>query len=114
MGRFREQDGGEPVDASGSFADGSTWIDGVQFKQELTQYQDAFVTNITEVLFSYALGRTRHLNDGTSTPGRLLHTSEMPAVRAILRDAAAGNHTWSSIIAGIVKSQPFQMRTVVP
>jgi hypothetical protein len=114
MGRFREQDGGQAIDASGSFVDGNAWADAVQFKQQLTQYQDSFLNNVTEVLLSYALGRTRHASDGTSTPGRFLHAGEMPAVRAVLRDAAANNYTWSSLIAGIVKSQPFQTKTIVP
>src|SRR5262249_41368580 len=99
MGRFRQQDGGQPVNPSGSFADGSTWSDLSQFKQRLTQYQDAFVSNMTEVLLSYALGRTRHSNDGSNTPGRFLHAGEMPAVRAIVKEAAASNYTWSAIIA---------------
>lgn len=34
----------------------------------------------------------------------------MPAVRATVADAAAGNYRWSSLVAGIVKSTPFQMR----
>src|SRR6185436_17582770 len=48
-------------------------------------------------LMTYALGRGVEYND-------------MPAVRQVLRDAAPGGYTWSSIIVGIVKSQPFQMR----
>ena len=114
MGRFREQDGGEAVNPSGSFADGTTWTNVTQFKQELTRYQEAFISNVTTVLLSYALGRTRHNTDGSNTPGRFLHAGEMPAVRAILRDAAASNFSWSAIIAGIVKSQPFQLKTIVP
>jgi hypothetical protein len=114
MGRWRDQDGGEPVDPSGTFADGTAWTDAMQFKQRLMQYQDAFITNMTEVLLSYALGRTHHYGDGPGTPGRLLHVSEMPAVRFILRGAAGSNFTWSSIIAEIVMSQPFQMKNIVP
>jgi tetratricopeptide (TPR) repeat protein len=114
MGRFREQDGGEPVNPTGSFADGTGWLNLAQFKQELSQYQDTFNTNVTAVLLSYALGRTRHNSDGSNTPGRFLHAGEMPAVRAILRDAASSGYSWSSIIAGIIRSQPFQMKTLLP
>jgi len=35
---------------------------------------------------------------------------DMPAVRAIVRDAARDNYRFSSIVMGIVKSAPFQMR----
>jgi len=40
----------------------------------------------------------------------MLQYYDRPAVRRIVRDAAASNYRWSSIISGIVKSTPFQMR----
>ena len=36
----------------------------------------------------------------------------MPSVREILREAAAHDYRWSSIVLGIVKSDPFQLKTV--
>jgi hypothetical protein len=36
----------------------------------------------------------------------------MPTVRAILRAGAPQQHRFSSIVLGIVKSAPFQMRRV--
>jgi hypothetical protein len=39
---------------------------------------------------------------------------EMPSVRAIVREASANDYRWSSIIVGIVKSTPFQMKSIVP
>jgi hypothetical protein len=36
----------------------------------------------------------------------------MPAVRAVLRQAAADGHRWSAIVRGIVTSTPFQMSVV--
>jgi hypothetical protein len=38
----------------------------------------------------------------------------MPAVRKIVRGASAQNYRWSSILAGIAASTPFQMKTIVP
>ena len=35
---------------------------------------------------------------------------DMPALRAIMREAAPSDYRWSSLILGIVKSPPFQMR----
>jgi hypothetical protein len=35
----------------------------------------------------------------------------MPAVRRIVRDAAARDFKFSSLIAGVVRSAPFQMKT---
>jgi hypothetical protein len=36
----------------------------------------------------------------------------MPAVRKIVRDAARDNYRFSSIVMGIVKSAPFQMKRI--
>jgi len=42
--------------------------------------------------------------------GRGLNSYDMPAVRAIVRDAASHNYRLSSIIMGVTRSVPFQMR----
>jgi hypothetical protein len=52
---------------------------------------------VTEKLLAYALGRR-------------LEYYDKPAVRQIVREAAATDYRWSSIIMGIVKSPPFVMR----
>ena len=54
---------------------------------------------LTEKLMTYALGRSVEYYD-------------MPAVRQIVRDAARDNYRFSSIVMGIVRSAPFQMRMV--
>ena len=42
--------------------------------------------------------------------GRNLQYYDAPAVRAIVRDAAPSKYTLSSLVLGVVKSRPFQMR----
>jgi hypothetical protein len=42
--------------------------------------------------------------------GRGIDYYDAPAVRAIVRDARAQNFRMSSIVLGVVKSRPFQMR----
>jgi hypothetical protein len=42
--------------------------------------------------------------------GRGLEYTDMPVVRSIVKDSAAQNYRFSSLVAGIVKSAPFQMR----
>jgi hypothetical protein len=42
--------------------------------------------------------------------GRNLHYYDSPSVRAILRDAAPAKYTLTSLVLGVVKSRPFQMR----
>jgi hypothetical protein len=52
---------------------------------------------MTEKMLTYGLGRG-------------LEYSDMPVVRSIARDAAGQNYRFSSIVLGIVKSTPFQMK----
>jgi len=37
---------------------------------------------------------------------------DAPAVRKIVRDSAANDYKFSSLVLGVTKSAPFQMRTV--
>ena len=98
VGRWRTlTDGFAPIDASGSFPDGTTF-DGVSgLKQAILGRADQFVRTLTEKLLTYALGRAVEYYDA-------------PAVRAIERTAARDDYRFSSLILGIVKSTPFQMR----
>ena len=73
-------------------------IDGLAgLRQVLVNHSDQFLANVTNTLLTYALGRGVEYYDA-------------PAVRAILRDAAPQDYRFSSIVLGIVKSAPFQMR----
>jgi len=58
-----------------------------------------FVQTLTEKLMTYGLGRG-------------LESYDMPTIRKIVRDAAPSNYRFSSIVLGIVKSAPFQMKRV--
>jgi hypothetical protein len=98
VGKYRTYDENfEPIDTSGIYADG-TPIDGLAgIRQVLVNHSDRFIVNVTNKLLTYALGRGVEYYDA-------------PAVRGILRDAAPQDYRFSSIILGIVKSTPFQMR----
>jgi len=50
----------------------------------------------------------------TYAVGREMQYSDAPAIRAIVRAAAADDFRWSSTILAIVKSPPFQMRRSRP
>jgi hypothetical protein len=52
---------------------------------------------MTEKLLTYALGRG-------------LEYYDMPTVRGVVHGAAANDYRFSSVILGIVKSNPFQTR----
>jgi hypothetical protein len=45
--------------------------------------------------------------------GRGVEYYDMPVVRSIVHDAEKNNNRFSSILMGIIKSAPFQMRTKV-
>jgi hypothetical protein len=97
VGARRLRDGAYPIDASGQLYDG-TKVDGpVSLRRALVDRSDVFVRNFTQNLLTYALGRG-------------VEHYDMPAVRAITRNAAANQNRFSSLVVGIVNSVPFQMR----
>ena len=97
IGQWRSADAGRPIDASGVLLDG-TKVDGPrELRQALMAQKTQFVHAATEKLLTYALGRGLEYYDA-------------PTVRAIDRAAATNDYRWSSLILGIVKSAPFQMR----
>jgi hypothetical protein len=96
IGRWRTTDGGVPVNASGKLVDGTPLDGPASLRRALLARRDAFVTNTAEKLLTYALGRR-------------LEYYDMPAVRGIVR-AAAPDDRLSSLVVGIVKSVPFQMK----
>jgi hypothetical protein len=86
---------GKPIDASGATASG-TKIDGLTGLRALLLGQpEQFPRTVTEKLMAYALGRR-------------LDYYDRPAVRKIVRDSAANDYRWSSIILGIVESPNFR------
>jgi hypothetical protein len=89
---------GLPIDSSGILLDG-TPVDGPQaLRAALLKDPDLFAGTVTEKLLVYALGRG-------------LDPRDMPVVRKIVRYAAANDYRLQSIIAGIISSYPFLMRT---
>jgi hypothetical protein len=105
-GAWRTTDGGSPIEASGSFIDGTRFNGPAEFRAGLMKYRDAYYTGVTQQLLAFALNRKG--NSGH------VYDYEMPAVRKIVRGASAQNYRWSSILAGIAASTPFQMKTIVP
>ncbi len=97
IGRWRDMDGGQPVDATSVLVDG-TPLDGVAtLRAALLDRFDVFARTLTEKLLTYGLGRAVHSND-------------MPTVRNVVRQASEQDYRFSSLIVGIVQSEPFQTR----
>jgi hypothetical protein len=98
VGRWRDSDSGEPIDASSTLVDG-TAVDGpAALRRALLARSDAFVTAFTERLMTYALGR-------------ILDSHDRPAVRRIVAAAADEDQRFSAIVLGIATSVPFRMQT---
>ena len=99
IGGWRTVDeSGQPVDASGTTVSGAR-VDGLAgLRALLLADPEQFPRTVTAKLLAYALGRRLEYND-------------QPAVRQIVRDAAADDYRWSSLIMGIVKSPSFLRRT---
>jgi mono/diheme cytochrome c family protein len=98
IGRWRTAEGGAAIDATGGLPDGSAFADVDGLEQALLKRPEIFVGTLAEKLLTYALGRG-------------IEPSDAPAIRTIVRDARAREFRVSSIILGVVKSTPFQMRT---
>ena len=98
VGRYRTRnEANTPIDASGVLPDGTAFEGAAGLRDALLGRPDLFVTTLTEKLLIYALGRGVEHHDA-------------PAIRAITREAAADGHRFSSLILGVIKSPPFQMR----
>ncbi len=87
---------GSPVDARGATVGGAE-LNGLEgLRNFLLEQPEQFPRTVTEKLLAYAIGRP-------------LEHFDQPAVRQIVRQAAADDYRWSSIIVGIVKSPTFLM-----
>jgi hypothetical protein len=97
IGGWRTADAGNPIDASGKLPDGTQFQGPAGLREVLLSHPQRFVSTVTEKLLTYALGRGIEYYDA-------------PAVRGIVRNAAANDYRWSALVLGIVRSTPFQMR----
>jgi hypothetical protein len=97
VGAARSRESGSAIDGSGQLANGVKVSGPASLREALVRDPDIFVTTMSEKLLTYALGRG-------------LVAADMPTVRTIVRSAAASNYRFSSLVAGIVASTPFQMR----
>ena len=98
IGRWRTRtESGSAVDASGGLPDGSEFTGTSGLRTALLRRPELFVGTLTEKLMTYGLGRGIEYSDASS-------------VRAIVRQAQAQDYRFSSLVLGIVRSDPFQMR----
>ena len=97
VGQWRTKDEGRPVNPVDTLFTGAQ-IDGINgLRRELVKNSDVFVGVMTEKMMTYAIGRGVEYYD-------------MPAVRKVVQNSKASNYKFSSIVLGVVKSTPFQMK----
>jgi hypothetical protein len=101
VGRYRIKDNGVPVDSTGQLYDGLAMEGAAGLRNALLKHREAFLMTFAENLMTYALGRR-------------VEAYDMPALRAIVRDAARQNDAIGAYIAGITKSAAFQMSRHAP
>jgi hypothetical protein len=98
-GAWRIKDSGTPVDSAGDLYDGMKMVGPEGLRAALLKHKDLLLLSFTESLMTYAIGRRVEYYD-------------MPAIRAVVRDAAKSNYKMSSFILGVINSAPFQMSKV--
>jgi hypothetical protein len=94
-GAWRIRDNGTPVDAASTFYDGTALAGPADLRRALLARTDVLVQTFAENLMTYALGRR-------------LAAADMPAVRALVRDAAADDHRLSAFVLGVVRTTAFR------
>ncbi len=97
IGRWRDEEAGAPIDASGVLPNGKAFNGPVELKAILVGRRDEFVRTMTENMLIYAMGRGLQLEDEC-------------VVRDALKAAAAGGYRFSTVALTIVKSHPFRHR----
>jgi hypothetical protein len=98
IGRWRQWDDGRPVDATGSLPGHATFEGVGGLEQAVLENPELFVGTVVEKMLTFALGRAVDHHDA-------------PAVRRVVREAGEDGYRFSTIVSGIARSVPFQMRT---
>ena len=96
IGRWRERDGGAEINATIEW-NGATIDSPRAFREGLLASGHEFVHTVAEKLLIYALGRGVDYYDA-------------PTLRRIVRDLEHDDYRWSSLVLGVVTSEPFLMR----
>lgn len=98
VGRWRQLEGESPIDSTGALPDGTPITSVTDLEEHLLSHPEAFAGTMAEKLLTFALGRG-------------LQPTDMPAVRQAVRRAAADDYRFSSLVLGVVSSDPFLKRT---
>jgi hypothetical protein len=95
LGRWRTEDAGQPIDATGKLPDGTEFDGPDQLKAALMQKKDVFVRNFVRKTLGYALGRGLTFQDSCT-------------VDAIVAEVERNNYRAQALINAVVMSAPFR------
>jgi mono/diheme cytochrome c family protein len=95
LGRWRTEEEGKPIDASGQLPDGTKIAGTDDLKKALLDRKDIIIRNLTSKMLGYALGRGLTLNDSCT-------------VDQIVTQLTQNNYSSQTLIKGIVLSMPFR------
>src|SRR5262249_48767615 len=97
VGKWRDKDQDQPIDARGSLVDGKEFNGVGEFKALLLSRKDDFVRCFVEQMLAYALGRKLELYD-------------VATVKQITQAAAQDDYKFSRVVVEVAKSYPFRNR----
>jgi hypothetical protein len=95
LGRWRTEEAGRPIDATGQLPDGTVFEGPDQLKAVLMRNKALFVRSLTSKLLGYALGRGLTLQDSCTVDG-------------IVADLERSDYRAQALIKAIVMSVPFR------
>jgi hypothetical protein len=95
IGRWRTEDGGQPIDAKGELPDGRTIEGPAELKAVLIEKKELFIRNLTTKVLGYALGRGLTLQDACT-------------VNNIVAEVERSDYSAHTLINAVVLSMPFR------
>ena len=94
LGRWRDEEGGVPVDATAELLDGTRLAGPEDLKKALLDRKRQFLRNLTRRMLGYALGRG-------------LTSADACAVETIVQDVERQEYSAWALLRGVVTSEPF-------
>lgn len=97
IGKFRDKDGNDPIDPSGTLPSGQAFKGPGELKDILKDKKDLVARNLTEKLMIYALGRGLEYYDERT-------------IKKVVAEMAKNDYKFSTLVSSIAKSDPFLLQ----
>lgn len=95
LGKWRDTDNGQPIDASAELMDGAKFSGPAGLRKVLLDRKDLFIRNLTAKLLGYALGRGLTMQDSCT-------------VDDIVNKVKQNNYSSRTLLEEVVLSKPFR------